>query len=176
VYEFIIRYGRYVTCVDHQESLGQLLIRLQRGSDDDFLCGRQALNTALLREQKRHRFCHYRDVYRLNLKNAGLPLLNKPIREQPHKLETSAATDVWVVAPLHQGSYLHFSIMVLIVVDGHCAKQGYLLTPLIVCTGRLTLLQPKPNKTKVDHHIRPILTGRPVHQPHIVTPCSLHSI
>lgn len=63
VHEFIIRYGRYVTCVEHQESLDQLLIRLQRVSHGDFLCERQALDTALLREQKRHRFRHHRDVY-----------------------------------------------------------------------------------------------------------------
>jgi hypothetical protein len=63
VHEFIIRYGRYVTCVDHQENLDQLLIRLQHVSHDDFLGERQALDTALLREQKRHRFHHHRDVY-----------------------------------------------------------------------------------------------------------------
>lgn len=63
VHHFIVRYGRYVTCVDHQETLDKLLIRLQRVSHDDFLCERQALDTALLREQKRHRFRHHRDVY-----------------------------------------------------------------------------------------------------------------
>jgi hypothetical protein len=63
VHDFIIRYGRYVTCVDHQESLDQLLIRLHPVRHADFLAERQALDTALLREQKRHRFYHHRDVY-----------------------------------------------------------------------------------------------------------------
>lgn len=63
VHDFIIRYGRYVTCVDHQESLDQLLIRLQPVRHADFLAERQALDTALLREQKRHRFYHHREVY-----------------------------------------------------------------------------------------------------------------
>lgn len=63
VHHFIIRYGRFVTCVDHQESLDQLLTRLQQVSHDDFLRERQALNTALLREQKRHRFYHHRTAY-----------------------------------------------------------------------------------------------------------------
>jgi hypothetical protein len=64
VHEFIIRYGRYVTCVDHQESLDQLLIRLQQVSHDDFLGERQALDTALLREQPRPgRGYHHPNVY-----------------------------------------------------------------------------------------------------------------
>jgi hypothetical protein len=63
VHDFIIRYGRYVTCVDHQESLDQLLIRVQQVSQAGFLSEWQALDTALLREQKRHRFYHHRDVY-----------------------------------------------------------------------------------------------------------------
>lgn len=63
VHHFIIRYGRYAACVDFQESLDELLIRLQQVSHDDFLYERQALDTALLREIKRHRFRHHRDVY-----------------------------------------------------------------------------------------------------------------
>jgi len=63
VHHFIIRYGPYVTCVDHQESLDELLVRLRRVSHDDFLYERLALDIALLREQKRHRFRHHRDVY-----------------------------------------------------------------------------------------------------------------
>jgi hypothetical protein len=63
VHHFVIRYGRYVTCVDYQENLDELLSRLQQVSHDDFLCQRQALDTALLREQKQHRFRHHRDVY-----------------------------------------------------------------------------------------------------------------
>ena len=68
VHDFIIRYGRYVTCVDHQESLDQLLIRLQPVSHADFLGERQALDTALLREQPRpgrgypHREVYLRDL------------------------------------------------------------------------------------------------------------------
>ena len=77
VHHFIIRYGRYVTCVDYQESLDELLIRLQQVSHDDFLCERQALNTALLREQKRHRFHHHRDVYLRQLEESWAAAVNQ---------------------------------------------------------------------------------------------------
>jgi hypothetical protein len=63
VHDFIIRYGRYAACVDYQESVDELLLRLQRVSQDDFLHERRALDLALLREQKRYRFRHHQDDY-----------------------------------------------------------------------------------------------------------------
>lgn len=59
VHNFIIRYGRYAACVDHQENLDELLKRLQQVSQDDFLCERRDLDTALIKEQKRFRFRHH---------------------------------------------------------------------------------------------------------------------
>ena len=63
VHDFIIRYGRYVAYIDHQESLDDLLARLRQVSHDDFLRERQDLDTALLREQKRFRSRHRRAIY-----------------------------------------------------------------------------------------------------------------
>jgi len=63
VHDFIIRYGRYATCIDPQENLNELLARLQQVTQDDFLQERQALEVVILREQKRHRFCHHRSAY-----------------------------------------------------------------------------------------------------------------
>lgn len=63
VHDFIIRYGPYVACVDYRESADELLARLQQVSHDDFLRERRALDTALLREQKRHRFRHHKADY-----------------------------------------------------------------------------------------------------------------
>lgn len=63
VHDFLIRYGRYVACVDYRESVDQLLARLQQVSHDDFLREWQALDAALLREQKRHRFRHHQADY-----------------------------------------------------------------------------------------------------------------
>jgi hypothetical protein len=63
VHDFIIRYGRYAACVDYRESIDNLLARLRQVSHEDFLRERQALDTALLREQKRHRFRHHQPVY-----------------------------------------------------------------------------------------------------------------
>jgi len=63
VHDFIIRYGRYAACVDYQESVDELLLRLQQVSQDDFLRERRALDIALLREQKRYRFRHHQDDY-----------------------------------------------------------------------------------------------------------------
>ena len=63
VHNFIIRYGPYVACVDYRESADELLARLQQVSHDDFLRERRALDTALLREQKRHRFRHHKADY-----------------------------------------------------------------------------------------------------------------
>jgi hypothetical protein len=63
VHDFIIRYGRYVTCLDPQESVADLFARLQQVSQDDFLRERQALEVVISREQKRHRFYHHRPGY-----------------------------------------------------------------------------------------------------------------
>jgi hypothetical protein len=63
VHDFIIRYGRYAACVDYQENVDGLLLRLQQVSQDDFLRERRALDSALLREQKRYRFQHHPDDY-----------------------------------------------------------------------------------------------------------------
>jgi hypothetical protein len=63
VHDFLIRYGRYAAFVDYQESVEQLLDRLRQVSHDDFLEERQALDAALLREQKRHRFRHHQADY-----------------------------------------------------------------------------------------------------------------
>lgn len=63
VHDFIIRYGRYVACVDYHESADDLLARLRQVSHDDFLRERRALDTALLREQKRWRFRHRKVDY-----------------------------------------------------------------------------------------------------------------
>ena len=63
VHDFVIRYGTYVSCLDHRESLDDLLARLGQISSDDFLRKRKALSTSLLREQKRHRFRHHRETY-----------------------------------------------------------------------------------------------------------------
>lgn len=63
VHNFIIRYGRYATCLDPQESLTELLARLQQVTQEDFLQERQALEIVILCEQKRHRFCHHRSDY-----------------------------------------------------------------------------------------------------------------
>ncbi len=63
VHDFLIRYGCYAACVDYRESVDDLLDRLQQVSHEDFLRERRALDTALLREQKRHRFRHHQPAY-----------------------------------------------------------------------------------------------------------------
>jgi hypothetical protein len=63
VHDFLIRYGRYAACVDYRENVDDLLARLRQVSHDDFLRERRALDTALLREQKRHRFRHHQPAY-----------------------------------------------------------------------------------------------------------------
>lgn len=63
VQEFVIRYGSYVAFIDYPESLDQLLGRLNKVSQSEFLKERQALEVTLLREQKRYRFRHKRAAY-----------------------------------------------------------------------------------------------------------------
>lgn len=69
VHDFIIRYGPYAACVDYQESIDELLTRLQQVSQDDFLRERRNLDVVLLREQKRHRFRHHQADYLTELEN-----------------------------------------------------------------------------------------------------------
>jgi hypothetical protein len=69
VHDFIIRYGRYAACVDYQESVDELLTRLQQVSQDDFLRERRTMDLALLREQKRYRFRHHQADYLAELEN-----------------------------------------------------------------------------------------------------------
>jgi hypothetical protein len=60
---FVLRYGRYAACIDYDESLDELLSRLQWVSHEDFLREREGLQLILLCEQKRHRFRHRRRVW-----------------------------------------------------------------------------------------------------------------
>jgi hypothetical protein len=77
VHDFIIRYGRYAACIDYQESVDELLLRLQQVSQDDFLRERRALDTALLREQKRYQFRHHQDEYLRKLEERWVAAVEK---------------------------------------------------------------------------------------------------
>jgi hypothetical protein len=67
VQDLLLRYGRYVTCIDQQESLSDLLSRLLLVTHDTFLHERQALTMILQREQKRFRFRRRRQIYLVDL-------------------------------------------------------------------------------------------------------------
>lgn len=67
VQDFLLRYGRYVTCVDERESLADLITRLQQVDQAAFLQERQALTLILQRERKRFRFRRRREVHLANL-------------------------------------------------------------------------------------------------------------
>jgi hypothetical protein len=77
VHDFLIRYGRYAACVDYRESVDDLLARLRQVSHNDFLRERQALNSALLREQKRHRFRHHQVDYLRELEERWATAIEK---------------------------------------------------------------------------------------------------
>jgi hypothetical protein len=77
VHDFIIRYGRYAACVDYKESVDDLLGRLHKVSHEDFLRERQILDTALLREQKRHRFRHRQSAYLQELEERWMAAIEK---------------------------------------------------------------------------------------------------
>lgn len=77
VHDFLIRYGRYAACVDYRESVDDLLARLRQVSHDDFLRERRALDTALLREQKRHRFRHHQPAYLRELEERWAAAIDK---------------------------------------------------------------------------------------------------
>lgn len=77
VHDFIIRYGRFAACIDYQEGVDELLTRLQQVSQDDFLHERRALDVALLREQKRHRFRHHQSAYLRELEDRWSAVVEK---------------------------------------------------------------------------------------------------
>ena len=77
VHDFIIRYGRHSACVDYRESIDDLLARLRQVSHEDFLRERQALDTALLREQKRHRFRHHQPAHLRELEDRWAAAVEK---------------------------------------------------------------------------------------------------
>ncbi len=85
-HDFLIRYGCYATCVDYREGVDDLLARLRQVSHDDFLRERKALDTALLREQKRHRFRHHQADYFRELEERWMAALDKVYSEQQHKV------------------------------------------------------------------------------------------
>jgi len=77
VHDFLIRYGRYVACVDYRENSEALLARLSQVSQDDFQRARQVMDTALLREQKRHRFRHHQADYLCGLESQWAAAVEK---------------------------------------------------------------------------------------------------
>ena len=77
VHDFLIRYGRYVACVDYRESPEALLIRLSQVTQNDFQRTRQVMDSALLREQKRHRFRHHQADYLGDLENQWAAAIEK---------------------------------------------------------------------------------------------------
>jgi hypothetical protein len=82
VHDFLIRYGCYAACVDYRESVDELLARLRGVSHDDFLRERQALDGALLREQKRHRFRHHQADYFRELEERWAAAVDKVCGEK----------------------------------------------------------------------------------------------
>ena len=60
VHEFIIRYGAYVALIDQNESLNELLARLDEVDQDEFLKEHKRLDLSLLDETKVYRFRHHR--------------------------------------------------------------------------------------------------------------------
>ena len=77
VHDFLIRYGRYVACVDYRESPEALLARLGQVTQDDFQRERQVLDSALLRGQKRHRFRHHQVDYLCGLESQWAAAVEK---------------------------------------------------------------------------------------------------
>ena len=63
VHDFIIRYGAYAALVDPNESLDELLARMDEVDQEEFLKERKRLNLTLLDEAKIHRFRHHRADY-----------------------------------------------------------------------------------------------------------------
>ena len=63
VHDFIIRYGAYAALVDPNESLDELLARMDEVDQEEFLKERKQLNLTLLDEAKIHRFRYHRADY-----------------------------------------------------------------------------------------------------------------
>jgi hypothetical protein len=63
VHDFIVRYGRFVAYIDHNESQDSLLARLRQVEYEDFVHERKQLVTIQERAAKYHRFRHRRVVF-----------------------------------------------------------------------------------------------------------------
>ena len=63
VHDFIIRYGAYAALIDPNESLDELLARMDDVDQEEFLKERKRLNLTLLDEMKIHRFRYHRADY-----------------------------------------------------------------------------------------------------------------
>jgi hypothetical protein len=77
VHDFLLRYGPGAAFVDYRENAEELLARLRQVSQEDFLRERQALDTVLLREQKRHRFRHHQADYLRELEDRWAAAVEK---------------------------------------------------------------------------------------------------
>lgn len=76
VHDPMIRYGPFLAFLDQQETEAQLLERLVHVSHEAFLHERQALETSLLHEQKRHRFLYHRQDYLADLEQQWANIVN----------------------------------------------------------------------------------------------------
>jgi hypothetical protein len=63
VHDFIIRYGAYAALIDPNESLEELLSRMDEVDQEEFLKERDLLNLTLFDEAKVYRFRHHRADY-----------------------------------------------------------------------------------------------------------------
>jgi hypothetical protein len=63
VHDFVIRYGAYAALIDPNESLEELLARMDEVDQEEFLKERKRLNLNLLEEAKIHRFRYHRAEY-----------------------------------------------------------------------------------------------------------------
>jgi len=69
VHDFVIRYGAYAALVDDTESFDDLLARLEKVEQEEFLKERKRLNLTLLEETKIHCFRFHREDYLTDLEN-----------------------------------------------------------------------------------------------------------
>jgi hypothetical protein len=67
VHDFILRYGRLVAFVDYAETDEELLQRLSKVRQEDFLDERNVLNMTIVKEQKIHRFRFHRQPFLFSL-------------------------------------------------------------------------------------------------------------
>jgi len=82
VHDFIIRYGAYAALIDPSESLDELLARMDKVDQEEFLKERKRLNLSLLEEAKIHRFQHHRADYLAELEarwEAAVAQANEPV-------------------------------------------------------------------------------------------------